>query len=125
MLSLTCFLIVNNWLDDTGKDMTWKYSQNISSERIAYLSKRIDFQEIIGDIDREMVIVDYDIEDSRCFSNCIRHNFILSITPKTYDIFFRFFSRICGRFSVPATFQVYDIGRFGALPHSENHTLFS
>ena len=37
----------------------------------------------------------------------------------------RFFSRICGRFSVPATCQVYGIRQFAAFPHSENHTLFS
>ncbi len=68
--------------------MTWKYSQNISPERIAYLSKQVDFEEIISDIDREMVIIDYNIEDSSCFKNCIRHGFLLSIAPKTYDIFF-------------------------------------
>ena len=68
--------------------MTWKYSQNISHKRIAYLRKQVEFKEIVNDICREMVIIDYNIEESSCFNNCIRHSFILSITPKTYDIFF-------------------------------------
>ena len=64
------------------------YSQNISPERIAYLSAQVEFQEIIEAINREMVIISYSIEESNCFNNCIRHGFIFSITPKTYDIFF-------------------------------------
>ena len=68
--------------------MAWQYTKNISPERIAYLDKEINFNDVINDIRREMVIIDYNIEESKCFNNCIRHGFILSITPKTYDIFF-------------------------------------
>ncbi len=68
--------------------MTWQYSQDISPERIDYLVRQVDFEEIIRSIESEMVIIDYNIEESTCFNNCIRHGFILSITPKTYDIFF-------------------------------------
>ena len=68
--------------------MTWKYTQIISPERIAYLSEKIEFKKIIEAINREMIVVDYSIEESNCFNNCIRHSFIFSVTPKTYDIFF-------------------------------------
>ena len=68
--------------------MTWMYSQFISPDRIAYLSEQVEFQDIIKAINREMVIINYSIEESNCFNNCIRHGFIFSITPKTYDIFF-------------------------------------
>lgn len=68
--------------------MAWKYTQSISPERITYLSRSVGFDKVIADIRREMVITDYHVEESECFKNCIRHDFILSITPKTFDIFF-------------------------------------
>jgi len=70
----------------------WKFSKDlIKSDRLAYLSRDIDFDEIINCINTEMKVRDFYVDDepiSEELKGCKRPIFKILVEEKTSDLFF-------------------------------------
>lgn len=68
----------------------WQFSSGIDAVRLEYFSKEIAFDEIIQRICDELKVVNYDVDPSYSdeLLGCKRPVFKISVSKKTFDIFF-------------------------------------